>query len=533
MSCAFCTPLQIPAFRSAILGNNPLVCSSISGSASRASYSQDVIYAESKGETYAGKHVSERQVRIPKRPRGVLTGEKRRERGHQVTDSVSGVKQTGQEVDNGKSTWVAEMLRLYKVPEQVIKKTLRRIDTSKLFVEEKADQVKDTLDLMNNIGLQGPFLAYILKRKPEVLHRSSTVQEAFVLLSEIGMTFKDLRAVLLKWPGLVLADVGRMQSMVDVLCDHDIGFEIQELRSLVRKAAWVLMYDVERDVRPLLRKLREFIGSRGIKKMVRNTPHLFGADLDAMDEVLHVLANEVGLDETGIAAVFQACPQLLAVSTEDVILPALYFLKSLSIKENEIAKIVRAFPAILLLDVENEMRRVVEFFKDRGVKYVGHIVSHLPPILSYDLKLDIEPKLEYLEKILNLAIFDVLRFPAYFSYSLEDIIIPRTTFLKSLGVPVTASRLVPTVAYSEQEFCEKVARVTSTRYATFSEALKIQMARKKVVNRLLPEDHSNFWPQAGADDNSLSGELLLRKRRRKNVRKQRNLTIYIPWKSIS
>ena len=42
----------------------------------------------------------------------------------------------------------------------------------------------------------------------------------------------------------------------------------------------------------------------------------------------------------------------------------------------------------------------------------------------------LEPKWRYLTEELQLSSYDVTRFPAYFSYPLDSIIIPRTKYLR-------------------------------------------------------------------------------------------------------
>lgn len=52
----------------------------------------------------------------------------------------------------------------------------------------------------------------------------------------------------------------------------------------------------------------------------------------------------------------------------------------------------RAFPSLLGLERERHMVGVVRYLKDLGVQNVGRFVSRLPPVLGYDVRTNLMPK---------------------------------------------------------------------------------------------------------------------------------------------
>ena len=101
---------------------------------------------------------------------------------------------------------------------------------------------------------------------------------------------------------------------------------------------------------------------------------------------------------------------------------------------------------------------------------MGRMVTRLPPLLSYDLDAEIIPKMLYLEGILGLTVYDVMKFPAYFSYSLVRRIEPRTRFVQATGGSVTRMGLNMVLTLTDKEFCKRVANAPLDRYIEFREA---------------------------------------------------------------
>jgi mTERF len=60
---------------------------------------------------------------------------------------------------------------------------------------------------------------------------------------------------------------------------------------------------------------------------------------------------------------------------------------------------------------------------------------------------------------MGLSVYDVLTFPAYFSYPLEALIEPRTEFLKLRRRPIAVVGLNTALTSGDADFAKKVAKV--------------------------------------------------------------------------
>jgi hypothetical protein len=341
-------------------------------------------------------------------------------------------------------------------------------------------EARAVLGLLRELGFGGGQMVRVIAQRPSLLSDVAAVRERVALLRTLSFTDRDVRNVATKWPGLLALDAGRAGRVIDFLCRSEVGFTRASLRSLVRRAPWLLVYDVREHVAPAVGWLRRSFldGAPGVslEQIVRASPHVLGMSPAAMSAVLDFLRDGLYFDDHCVVSVVRQFPPILTSSVDGVLAPAVRFLSDeLALGEDDIARIVRAFPAILTLDVQTDMRPNVDFFRARGVRNVGRIVARLPPVLSYDIETNLAPKLDYLVTGLGLTAYDILRFPGYFSYSLTGVIEPRTRFLQKCGIPVTQSGLNMALAPTDEAFCERVAFAPIEHYTAF----RIQLREKR------------------------------------------------------
>lgn len=397
-------------------------------------------------------------------------------------------------------------------------------------------------DVLAELGIEGGVRGRLIAERPVLLSSCARVRGSVDLLYSAGMRPRDVRNTALKWPGLLTVDVERAEKVVDFLCAEGRGFNRVSIASLLRRAPWVLVYDVEKDIAPAIAWLEDNLLQERlvcIEHFVRASPHIFGTPIEALDAVLTFLRLVVRLDEDKLFSVVRSFPPILTLSVEGKLNTAAnYLLGELCITPDDFTKCVRAFPAILSLDVDEEMRTVVKFFRSRGVINVGRIVSKNPPILGLDLDTDIIPKMEYVEQVLGLTAYDVIRFPGYFSYSLSKCIEPRTRFLQAVGRSVTEQGLNMALAPTDEEFCERIAKVPLSQYYSFRNALFAKRAGERDLAELAGsrantpgEDpqHQHPRPAQKAIRRARPGLKGMAHRQRRKKRRLRATDTNMPW----
>lgn len=134
----------------------------------------------------------------------------------------------------------------------------------------------------------------------------------------------------------------------------------------------------------------------------------------------------------------------------------------------EIRKGIRAFPALLTLSISDNIQPVLLYLREvANIRNVARVVTRLPPILGYDIDTTIDPKMTYLLNNLKLSTTQILMFPAVFSYSLRERIIPRTRFLLFLRIPISTVGLNIAISLTDEQFCQRVAKVPLKSYQLF------------------------------------------------------------------
>lgn len=341
--------------------------------------------------------------------------------------------------------------------------------------------VSAVLLLLAQLGFSRAQVVRVIAQRPSLLADADEIRHRVDLLRGLHFTDRDVRNVAAKWPGLLALDSARAEAIIAFLCRKDVGFTKASLRSLVRRAPWVLVYDCREHVAPAIFWLEKSFLSRdhslSLEHIIRASPHVLGMSPKAMSSVIDFLRKDILLDEERIYSVVKQFPPMLTSSVEKVLAPAANFLfQDLELGYEEVGRIVRAFPAILTLNVVTDMERNVAFLQSRGFTSIGRIVARLPPVLSYDIETNLGPKMDFLENGLGLTAYDVLMFPGFFSYSLTAVIEPRTRFLQKIGIPVTDVGLNMALAPTDEIFCERIVDVPLDHYVAFRAALDAKRA---------------------------------------------------------
>lgn len=114
--------------------------------------------------------------------------------------------------------------------------------------------------------------------------------------------------------------------------------------------------------------------------------------------------------------------------------------------------------------------------------------SRLPPVLGYSVENELQPKWEFLKNVCQYASFEVRRFPAYFSYPLDRVIMNRYEYLREIkGIPVRLLPVDEILRFGDADFSKVVAKdINGASYSQFialrrSSKTKRKGSKKKTV----------------------------------------------------
>merc|ERR1712194_1285 len=156
----------------------------------------------------------------------------------------------------------------------------------------------------------------------------------------------------------------------------------------------------------------------------------------------------------------------------------------LKVEEEALARMFQSFPSILVLDVEGSMVPVVKFLRGIGVTNVGRFITRLPPVLGYSVENELAPKWKILRHVCEYARFEIVRFPAYFSYPLDRVIMNRYTYLRDVkNLPlrmIRTLRVDQVLRFGDDDFSRCVARDTDGEaYRNYVKEKRAQMNGKR------------------------------------------------------
>lgn len=201
--------------------------------------------------------------------------------------------------------------------------------------------------------------------------------------------------------------------------------------------------------------LRYELGAGDLTNVIASFPGVLLLDADRhILPMANYLMNELGMYEYDLPRILRLYPVVLRMDLEQLQNVVQYFL-SLDVPQERLGVIIRSFPALLTMDIEHDMEPVVTFLRDEiGINNVGRFISRLPPVLGYSVTHDLRPKYQFLSSVVTDPLFEVSKFPAFFSYPLERAVLRYAYLRKKRKLLVPLDEVV---RFGDFDFCQQVA----------------------------------------------------------------------------
>merc|ERR1712238_364208 len=205
--------------------------------------------------------------------------------------------------------------------------------------------------------------------------------------------------------------------------------------------------------------IKHQLNIQDLEKVVLAYPSILLLDLETqIAPVVDFLCDEIGIDDEDVPRLVEAFPSVLGTSVTNME-EVFEYLTELEVSEDVMPSIFFAFPSLLTLDVKTKMVPVVDFLQNIGVSNIGRFITRLPTVLTNSVEKDLVPKWNFLSKVYQYASFEVIRFPAYFSYPLERVIKTRYEYLRNVKcAPVQLFAVDDVLRYGDKDFAIKVAK---------------------------------------------------------------------------
>ncbi|XP_019190990.1 PREDICTED: transcription termination factor MTEF1, chloroplastic-like [Ipomoea nil] len=224
--------------------------------------------------------------------------------------------------------------------------------------------------------------------KPSNTH----LQENLFYLDSLGI---DSFHCLTSHPQLVSASLPQFKSAINFLLNLDLN--IHEIRRVLHMCPEILTASLPHTLRPavtfLLREAR--VEGRHLPGVIRRRPRLLTRSVEEqLRPALYFLQSAVGIEDVS------KCATLLSCSVETKFIPRLDYFQKLGFSKREATVMFRRFPSLFCYSIEENF----------------------------------EPKSNYFLVDMGRELKELLDFPQYFSFSLENRIKPRHKICVEKGV---------------------------------------------------------------------------------------------------
>ncbi|GAQ89702.1 mTERF domain containing protein [Klebsormidium nitens] len=302
-------------------------------------------------------------------------------------------------------------------------------------------------------------------------------------LHSLGLDRADLAKLLNKTASTFRLSVAPVKARVDFL--RSIGVDGNGIRSLILRQPNVLRLRVDRVMQPRIDFLKRLgVPEDGIADVIMRNPSLLYVKEETLDSKVKFLTETIGIPQSKVVDIARRHPQIFVKNIEAGLQPTVdYFVKEVGVSRDAFAKMVSHHPQLLHYSLADGIKPRIEFLRSIGLTPEDTLIciTRFAQVLSLSVDTCLRPKYEYLVTHLGGSPETIVKFPAYFSLSLNLRIIPRYKFLRELapGEPFPTSLFMRFLRLKEDQFVSAVgmtARKQGLRQVTVSEQHRPRLA---------------------------------------------------------
>ncbi|KAL0422757.1 UNVERIFIED_CONTAM: Transcription termination factor MT, chloroplastic [Sesamum latifolium] len=321
---------------------------------------------------------------------------------------------------------LAEWLKSIHVKGRFIGVALTRAGGNVL--ERSLEELDEIVEYLESNGVRRDWMGYVVSRCPEILSFSmEELKSRAEFYLNMGMDKNDFGTMLFDCPK-VLGYLSMEEMNQKVAYLKDFGLNNEDVGRLLAFKPQLMACSIEDRWRPLVKYFYYLGISRdGMRRILTMKPMVFCVDLENTIVPKVQFLRDIGVQEDAIGSVLARFPSLLTYSLYKKIRPVVIFLLTKAgVSQQDIGKVIALGPELLGCSIANKLDHNVKYFLSLGITLpvLGRMISDFPMLLRYNIDV-LRPKYRYLRRTMIRPLQDLIEFPRFFSYSLEDRIIPR------------------------------------------------------------------------------------------------------------
>ncbi|KAL5198781.1 hypothetical protein ABZP36_002293 [Zizania latifolia] len=351
-------------------------------------------------------------------------------------------------------------LRSIYVKGDYLGRVLAKGDT---FFSRSFEELEEIIAYLESCGVRKDWIGYVVSRCPQLLNLSMYELETRVrFYTDMGMNEHDFGTMVYDYPKVLgFFSLEEMNSKVQYL--KEFGLSTEELGKLLAFKPQLMACSIEERWKPLVKYLYHLNISRdGMKRMLMSQPTIFCLDLETVIAPKVQFIHDIGVRSDAVGGVLVKFPPVLTYSLYKKLRPVVIFLMTKAgVKQEDIGKVIALDPQLLGCSIVRKLEVSVKYFRSLGIYHfvLGQMVADFPTLLRYNVDV-LRPKYQYLRRVMVRPLKDLIEFPRFFSYSLEERIEPRHQTL-------VANRINMKLRYmlvgSDEQFSQRVQEAVERR----------------------------------------------------------------------
>ncbi|XP_077232273.1 mitochondrial transcription termination factor family protein isoform X2 [Tasmannia lanceolata] len=280
-------------------------------------------------------------------------------------------------------------------------------------------------------------------------------------LLDLGMDLNQIKVMTRKFPAFAYYSLeGKVKPVVELLLE--LGVPRSDIPSIIYKRPQLCGISLSENLKPTMIYLESLgVDKNQWAKVIYRFPALLTYSRQKVKTSVDYLC-ELGLSAENIGKVLTRCPHIISYSVDDNLRPTAEYFRSMGV---DVGVLLHRSPQTFGLSIEANLKPVTDFFFERGydVGEVGTMVSRYGALYTFSLTENLIPKWDYF-LTMDYPKSELVKFPQYFGYSLEERIKPRCAIVKESGAKLLLNQ------------------VLSLSNSEFEKALKRKLAKMSSVN---------------------------------------------------
>ncbi|XP_051113452.1 transcription termination factor MTERF5, chloroplastic [Andrographis paniculata] len=267
-----------------------------------------------------------------------------------------------------------------------------------------------------------------------------------IYLVELGMELEAIKEVIRKFPAFAYYSLeGKIKPVVEFLID--LGVPKTHIPTILSKRPQLCGISLTENLIPTMAFLEELgVDKKQWAKVIYRFPPLLTYSKQKLITTVDFL-YEMGLSAENVSKVLTRCPNIISYNVEDKLRPTAVYFQSLGV---DVAVLLHRAPQTFGLSIEANLKPVTEFFLENGYSLgeIATMVSRYGALYTFSLPENLKPKWEFFLTMVYPK-SELVKFPQYFGYSLEDRIKPRYEIVRKYGVEMLLNQML---SLSEDDF---------------------------------------------------------------------------------